>query len=157
MCCTLVQIQSKHMYKQQLCGAINALKRDKMSFMNKKKKIVSVLCKNISVLCLWNHLHRTKHLQVPDQLVNPTPKVTMQVQPHSAKESGTGIVFFMPEIIRSANMTEWQREENPLRKWKMRHFKITELSIPADSWRQLFGNFTKQQYCNTEFKLILKD
>lgn len=30
MCCTFVQIQSKHMYNQQLCGAINALKRDKM-------------------------------------------------------------------------------------------------------------------------------
>lgn len=27
-------------------------------------------------------------------------------QPHSTKESGTGTVFFMPEIIRSANMTE---------------------------------------------------
>jgi len=73
-------------------------------------------------------LHRTKHFPDSNQLAIPVPKVTIKVQLHSEKSSGSGTVILM---LLNDQESKYDRmaKKNLWRKRRMREFKITELPV----------------------------
>lgn len=91
--CT-IQIQSMHTHRcgTLLCGAISVLQRE-----NKKIDFkMFTFSAGLSIWCAFKVAYIEQSIvPIPDQLVNPIPKVITEVQLQSAKASGTGMLLLI--------------------------------------------------------------